>query len=131
PLLVQRLQPTRDPSRSPIFQVQFNLIRVPKDDLGAEAHIGSEVRRVERGGLQLEAVHLPQQEGQFDLDLMMVEETETISGPIKYRRDLFDASTIERLGAHLRGLLRAIVERPDARVDELPFLPAPERQRLL
>ena len=131
PLLVQRLQPVRDPSRSPIFQVQFNLIRVPKNDLGAEAHITAETRRVELGGLILEPVHLPQQEGQFDLDLMMVEEADSISGPIKYRSDLFDRSTIERMASHLEGLLESVVERPDVPISELSMISSEENKLLL
>src|SRR6185295_11796382 len=82
-------------------------------------------------GLEMEAVHLPQQEGQFDLDLMMVEEAETISGPIKYRSDLFDRETIERMAEHLTILIDGAIKDPDAPIGELPLLSERERRRIL
>ena len=68
PLLVERLHPSRDLSRSPLFDTFFNFVRFEEfrelegllsgDESGAP---------VELGGLRLGAFAVPQQEGQFDL----------------------------------------------------------------
>src|SRR6185369_3567642 len=54
-----------------------------------------------------------------------------ITGALYYNQDLFDATTVERTGEHLRLLLGAILADPGQRVAELPLLGAAERQQLL
>jgi hypothetical protein len=120
PLLVNRLQQRRDPSRSPLFQAAFNLLKL--DTLGVaegstEArHAGS---RIDLGGLELEPLPLPQAEGQIDLDMTLVDAGHSLPGSLKYNTDLFEAPTIARLAGHFDKLLAAIVAEPGRRVTEL------------
>nr|VFK27700.1 MAG: Acyl-CoA synthetase (AMP-forming)/AMP-acid ligase II [Candidatus Kentron sp. MB]VFK35522.1 MAG: Acyl-CoA synthetase (AMP-forming)/AMP-acid ligase II [Candidatus Kentron sp. MB]VFK75716.1 MAG: Acyl-CoA synthetase (AMP-forming)/AMP-acid ligase II [Candidatus Kentron sp. MB] len=114
PLLVERLQPARDASHSPIFQVMFILQKPRKDDalstflLGA----GDENTRTNRGGLTLAPFHMAQQEGQFDLTLEMIDTEQSLAGSFKYNTDLFDAGTIQRMVGHFQCLLEGIVAEP-------------------
>ena len=103
PLLVEKLQPDRDFSRTPIFQTVFILQKFKQvaglEDLFTQA--GSDVR-VEFGGLVLEPFPIPQQEGQFELSVELAEKGGVYQGVIKYDTDLFDASTMRRLSNHYR-----------------------------
>ncbi len=47
-----------------------------------------------------------------------------------YRRELFDASTIERMARHFDNLIRAAVAQPQLDVRQLPMLDADERRPL-
>lgn len=68
PLLVKRLRPERDPSRSPLFQVEFNLVKT--DQVGfAMAEEAGPLSRFTMGGLEMTPFAIEQQEGQFDFSL--------------------------------------------------------------
>ena len=132
PYIVERLQPKRDPSRSPLFQVQFVYQRPPRSDEFADFLVpGRNNGRVKCGGLELEAFDLPQMEGQFDLTLELREAGDSLSGVLKYNADLFDASTVERMEEHFRSLLTGIAANPDLCISELPLLTEAERRRTL
>ncbi len=131
PLLVQRLNPERDPSRSPLFQVDFNVVKLGQlGAAGASAEDGV-VSRLSLGGLDLEVFSIAQQEGQFDLTLELVDTGAALIANLKYATDLFDAATVARMEGHLQVLLRGIVERPEARLSALPLLTDAERVQAL
>ncbi|QRN94792.1 non-ribosomal peptide synthase/polyketide synthase [Archangium violaceum] len=116
--LVEELQPERDLSHSPLFQVWFVL---DQPQPGASSVQGLTLRPVEAGtGVS-----------KFDLTLSLSQWPEGISGAIEYNTDLFDASTIERMAGHLRVLLENAVARPDTRVADLPLLPPSEHHQIL
>jgi amino acid adenylation domain-containing protein len=132
PLLVERLQPNRDPSRSPIFQVLFALQKPQQFEEVVELFAPSETAsQVNWGGLKLEPFEIPQQEGQFDLTLEMIEAGESLFGVFKYNTDLFEADTITRMAGHFQTLLEAIVTNPQQRVSQFPLLNEAERNQLL
>jgi len=127
PLLVARLQPKRDPSRSPLFQVDFTLQKLPP--------IAEQFRQASQQNdqdvLHLEPFDLAEEEGQFDLGLHIFDEGETLRALFKYNTDLFAAATIERMAGHFQTLLTGILAKPQARLGELPLLTAAERRQLL
>nr|VFK14860.1 MAG: amino acid adenylation domain-containing protein [Candidatus Kentron sp. LFY] len=132
PLLVERLQPTRDASRSPIFQVLFALQRAHQDDaMITFSGVGDENLRTDRSGISLSPFRMAQQEGQFDLTLEMIEENRSLPGFFSYNPDLFEVGTIERMAMHLQRLLEGIVAKPETRVSRLPLLTEAERQRIV
>jgi amino acid adenylation domain-containing protein len=132
PLLVERLHPIRDPSYSPLFQTSFVYQRAQgeanaiTDQLAAKP----DKKHMDWGGLALAHYDLPQQEGQFDLELEMLESAGELVGIFKYNTNLFDAATIERTIGHYTELLKSIVENPLARIGDLPLLIAAEQQQL-
>jgi amino acid adenylation domain-containing protein len=132
PLLVEKLRPNRDFSRTPVFQTVFNLQKYPQV-AGLEAflgHAGSE-ERAEFGGLVLEPFPIPQQEGQEELSIGLTEKNGSYQGTMKYDPDLFDASTMRRFLSHYSTLLRSIVRSPESRVSELRLLEGTEREWLV
>ncbi|HEX2909581.1 MAG TPA: amino acid adenylation domain-containing protein [Chloroflexia bacterium] len=131
-LLVEQLQPERDPSRSPLFQVVFVLQRPQlSSDVIATFKPGQAGSRLNFGGLAFEPVGMAQQEGQFDLTLEMFETGQELFGNFKYNTDLFDAATVARLAGHFKSLLADIVAHPTRSIGRLTLLTVEERQRLL
>ena len=130
PLLVQQLQPDRDPSRSPLFEAVFALQSAPLPDkkgLSSFA-LGEAGACVKVGALELESVALRQQVTQFDLTLMMAELDDTLAGALQYNADLFDPATARRMAANFQTLLEGIVADADRPVAELPILSDEERE---
>jgi amino acid adenylation domain-containing protein len=132
PLLVERLQPERDPGRSPLFQVMFVLQKAQLAD-GQEltaCALGEPGAYANVGGLRLEVVPLEQRIAQFDLTLTMGEVGEAFIASFDYNVQLFDAATVARWGRHFERLLAGIVADPAAPVSELPLI-TPEEERQL
>jgi len=129
-LLVERLQPDRDPARSPLFQVMFSMWPAEWSQALSELSSNAKEREV-WAGLSLELFQISQQEGQFDLILEMREADGCFWGEFKYNTDLFKTTTIKRIAAHWQILLSGIVDNPGQRIAELPLLSETERQQLL
>jgi amino acid adenylation domain-containing protein len=117
-LLVQQLQPKRDLSHTPLFQVMFVLQNAPMSAL-------------ELPGLTLTLVASESETTKFDLTLDMTETNSGLEGFWEYNTDLFEGSTIERMSKHFQILLEAIAANPQQRISDLPLLTQPERQQLL
>ncbi len=132
-MLVERLQPQRDLSRSPLFQVAFAMQKAPLDHGQnlTDFALSKEGAQVTVGGLTLEAMALPQQIAQFDLTLLMGEQDENLSASLQYNTDLFDATTIARLVAGFQTLLEGVSANPAQPLSKLPLLPETEERRLL
>jgi amino acid adenylation domain-containing protein len=116
--LVDELQPERDLSRNPIFQVMFALQNAP-----AQPHAVP--------GLTLAPVPRRRIAAQFDLVLDMWESGAQLDAVLEYNTDLFDAATIARMAGHFQTLLAGIAADPEQRLSQLPLLTAPERRQLL
>ena len=86
--------------------------------------------QVEWGGLRLEHYFLPQQEGQFDLTLEMVQANGACHGLFKYNTDLWHADTIGRMTQHFCTLLHSIIKEPGQLLSRLTILPRGERATL-
>ncbi|MCF5709421.1 amino acid adenylation domain-containing protein [Pseudomonas syringae] len=117
--LVEAVQPERDPSRSPLFQVTYN----------HQTEAGNEAR--ELAGLRLEYQLSDKHTAQFDLTLDTCERPDGLGASLIYATDLFDASTIERMAGHWRNLLHAMTGDVQQRIADLPLLSAAEREATL
>ncbi|MEH1777317.1 amino acid adenylation domain-containing protein [Nostoc sp.] len=116
--LVEELEPERDLSRHPLFQIGFALQNVP-------------IPAIELSGMTIN--HRLEHNGtaKFDLFLELFETPDGISGWFEYSTDLFDAATISRIGENFQTLVAGIVANPDQKVTDLPLLTANECQQLL
>jgi amino acid adenylation domain-containing protein/non-ribosomal peptide synthase protein (TIGR01720 family) len=132
-LLVTRLQPERDPGRSPLFQVMFalNQAHLLKDEGLAAFALGEEGAQMELGGLRLESVRLEQRVAQFDLALTVAEADDALAASLEYNSDLFEPATIKRMLAHFRTLLESIARDPAQPLARLNILTKGERRQLL
>jgi amino acid adenylation domain-containing protein len=104
--LVEILNPVRDMSRTPLFQVKLVLQNTPFD-----------TRRVR--GLSIAPLEVPRNIVKFDLLLNLLEGRDGIAGSVEYSTGLFEASTIVRLLDGFAIVLRTVSERPDVRLGEI------------
>lgn len=129
-LLVERLHPVQDPSRSPLFQVMFILQQQRFDQL-LELLVPSEKKiEMDFKSLDLEPLAHTQQEGHFDLTLEMIN-GDSLQGVLKYNTDLFESATIARMSGHFQALLSGVVANPDQPISTLPLLTGSERLTML
>jgi hypothetical protein len=122
--LVDLIQPERDYSRSPLFQVMFVYQRAHKLDGRGMTAFGLDVAgaRAELAGLPIESMVLPHEVSQFDLTLTMGEIGDELGASFEYNTDLFEDGTIARMAGHLETLLRGVVADPERRLADLPIL---------
>lgn len=117
--LVEALHPERVLGHTPLFQVLFN-------------HLREDYRSLEQlSGLSVTGLPLDSDVAQFELS---VEVRERATGPtvvrLSYAADLFDPSTMERLGAHYLRVLGALAAQPETAVGDVPLLAEQERSDL-
>ncbi|WP_406826317.1 amino acid adenylation domain-containing protein [Pedobacter sp. KACC 23697] len=121
--LIDSLSLERDMGRSPLFDVL--LVLQNTDGLAG-------IEAVEGGDLQVRAYsggeHLI---SKFDLSFYFTESGSGLDLGIEYNSDLYDRSTVCRLGAHLEQLLCSVVAAPMESVCKLVYLPELEREKLL
>ncbi len=116
--LVEELQPERDLSRTPLFQVVLALDPTRGGELVP--------------GLRCELLRVDTATAKFDLTLFLQEEEGGLAAVLEYATDLFDATTVIRLGrAFFRLLSGVLAAGPEARVSELPLLGETERWQIL
>jgi amino acid adenylation domain-containing protein len=116
--LVEELEPERDLSRNPLFQVMFAFQNAPMPPLDI-------------GDLRLSLMWVDPLAARFDLETHVWEGPEGLEIFFVYSADLFAAFTIRRIARHFRILLEGIVANPEKRLSELPVLSEAERHQLL
>ncbi|MBD0264764.1 MAG: AMP-binding protein, partial [Tolypothrix sp. Co-bin9] len=115
--LVEAIQPERDVSRTPLFQVMFNV-----QDYSQLPEIP---------GLALSIVKIETEAAQFDFSLSIEITNQKVLASCDYNTDLFDATTITKMLKHFENLLSGIAMNSHARLSNLPILSQVERQELL
>ena len=128
---VAELQPDRDLSREPLFQVLFMLQNLPRHpDLNQDRRTSGTVSR-KPDGLEVTPVGVEMVTAKYDLSFFVWEGTESLLGYVEYSTDLFDRETIVGLVEQFRTLLEGIVANPERRVSELPNLTAEARRQVI
>ncbi|MBD2360533.1 amino acid adenylation domain-containing protein [Anabaena minutissima FACHB-250] len=110
--LVEALQPNRDLSYNPLFQVMFVLQNSASDSIWQTEELETSTAK-------------------FDVLLSMIESEAGLTGTIEYNTDLFNADTITRMIGHFQNLLEGIVSNSNQRISELPILTPAECHKLL
>jgi amino acid adenylation domain-containing protein len=133
PLLVERLQPGRDPSHSPLFQVLFALEKPPS--FAAEGLsgfiLGDEGGRLRLGDLDLESVPVERRASQFDLSLLVAEGEGSLRATLEISTDLLDETTAHRIARHFERLLASFAADPRQRLSEASLLSSAEQAQIL
>ncbi|HEU0055422.1 MAG TPA: amino acid adenylation domain-containing protein, partial [Longimicrobium sp.] len=118
--VVERVDPVRSLSHTPLFQVMFAWQNAPSGSL-------------ELPGLALGRVEAAEDRGtaKQDVGLTLGEAGGRIVGSVTYATALFDHDTVERWVGYLRRVLEEMVADEHRRVARLPMLPSAERARVL
>ena len=117
-VLVAALDPERHPGRNPLFQALLALHHRPATPLGLP---GLDTATVETWGTV----------ARLDLQWVVVVDGGRLRSRFEYSADLFDATTVQRWGAALGRLARAVLDDPGRRWSTLPLLGSGERHQLL
>jgi len=116
--LVEELNPERNLSHAPLFQVILELQDEP-------------ISNLQLSGLTVTQLELEKVNAKFDLSLILEKTAQGLVGEFKYNTDLFKVSTIERLIGHFKKLLDGVVKTKRQSIYELPLLTEAEQQQLL
>ena len=116
--VVEAIQPKRDLSHNPLFQVLLGLHNLPE-------------RAITLPELTLTLLESESITSRFDLALDMLAGPEGLRGSLEYSTDLFDERTMASFITHFENLLEGAVARPEQRLSQLPLLADSEREQLL
>ncbi|ARU63613.1 hypothetical protein CBW65_23305 [Tumebacillus avium] len=111
-MLLDELQPERNMSQTPLFQVMFALQNAPFD--------------LHMPGLETELLEGDSATAKFDLTLQATETGRGIELKLEYNTDLYEAATIDRMLGHYATLLQAAVTAPEQKLNAMPLLTEPE-----
>jgi amino acid adenylation domain-containing protein/non-ribosomal peptide synthase protein (TIGR01720 family) len=115
--LVDELQPARDLSYSPLFQVMFTLQNMPP-------------RELKSSGLTLSPLVVDNRTAKFDLEMVVIETSNGMTATIEYNEDLFTGDTIARMMNNFAVLLENVVAHPETRIAEIRVLDQGEERFL-
>ncbi len=118
--VVDRLRPTRDAGRNPLFGVSVQMLG-DRNSAGGPALPGIEATPFDGSVLA----------SRFDLSLTFVESARGVRLEVEYAADLFDAWRIEAFVGHFVQALAGACAEPSTPVSRIPLLDAAERERLL
>lgn len=116
--IVEKIQPERNLSYNPLFQVIFALQNMPRGTLVLP-------------DLSIESTRAETKTTMFDLRLLLMESEEGLGGILEYNSELFTATTIQYMVQHFQIILESIVAHPDQRIADLNLLTKDERHLLL
>jgi amino acid adenylation domain-containing protein len=116
--LIEELQPRRDPSRTPLFQVMLIFQNIPEMVLRLP-------------DLTMSFLPLRLHRSNFDLSLWIDPAGGDFAVDAEYATALFDAATVRRFLGHFRTLLAAAAEAPDTPLARLPLMGEDERRQVL
>jgi len=117
--LVEHLQPQRDLSRNPLFQIMLVFDNKAQQTGFITPGIKATPMLLDRG-----ATHI-------DLTMYVEDSGSQLTGIIEYATDLFDESTIARMAAHWHRILEKMVDSPEKHISNLSLLSDAEREQLL
>lgn len=116
--LIQELQPERDLSRNPLFQVAF-------------VFVDNHNSVVEQTDLMMTKIEVDGGSSIFDLMLGIRDKEKDSTILFEYSTDLWDEPTIARMLDHFETLLDGILSDPEQRLSELPLLAPAEKIQVL
>ena len=123
-LIVEKIQPERDASRSPIFQVMFVYQKahvLAEEGLSGFA-VGKENSTMQLGNLPIESYSIDENKSAFDLTLLMAETKEGITATVTYNTDLFEEKYIKRFLTHYKRLVKLFTENPKEKLSNIALV---------
>jgi acyl-CoA synthetase (AMP-forming)/AMP-acid ligase II/acyl carrier protein len=129
-LLMERLNPARDPSRPPLFQCTFILQKRQRHGRAPIA-FGDAPLPAKENQLTLSFLPIERKHARMELELEMIEADGAIYAWLHYNSDLFDRAAIGRMAGHYRTFLKGVAEDHNRLISSLPLLAEDEVEELL
>jgi len=117
--VVERVDPGRVRSQTPLFQVLFVLQNTPP------------AKEINRNEFRLESQESGYDIAKFDLSFNILEVEDGLSVGLNYATDLFSPSTIDQIGKHFEQLLLDISKHPDKQISELEMTTKEEQAAII
>ena len=115
---MEEINPERDLSRSPLFQVMMVLQNARREEL-------------EFSGLKVSEIREEATTAKFDLTLTLSEGPDGIAGSLEYSRDLYEGETIRRMARHYEKVIAEIVRDSERRIAEIEIISEAEKSQIL
>ena len=130
--IVERIDPPRDFSHNPVFQVMFSFHDAPVPDLDFENGLWGELEYTHNGSAKFDMnlIVIPRGEQRVGRAQRAEDESDVII-EWEHNRDLFDEETVRRFARHFRQLLEAACANPDQAISRMSMLDDEERNALL
>ncbi len=116
--IVEELNPERDLSHNPLFQVMFSFDH-------------ENLYEYKSSDMLIKPVETVSGAGMFDLLLSLVHTNQIIVGSLGYNKQLFASATIARMVEHLQVILQQIVLSAEKQVAKIPLLTQKEQKLLI
>ncbi|MGE5402079.1 MAG: amino acid adenylation domain-containing protein, partial [Ignavibacteriales bacterium] len=116
--IVEEIQPERDLSHSPIFQVAFVYQNFP-------------INKLQLPGLDVSYYEMENPSAKYDLTLTVIEGAEGLSAYWEYNTDLFTDSAIMRMTSQFNILTEYAIGNPKMKISDLPLMEEQERNKML
>jgi non-ribosomal peptide synthetase component F len=127
--LVRELQPERDLSRNPLFQVVFYYLTLDHNPAVYGFGISPVMDVVELPGLTMTPLDFECGIARFDIAILIWDTPQGLSGTIEYSTALFDASTIKGLVDDYEAVVRHVTGEPQPRLKTVAAALATDREQ--
>ena len=117
--LVEVINPVRDLSRTPIFDITFEFREASANPFDGIS------------GIIINDVTGDDPNSRFDISVTGYEETDGITMRFEYNADLFERSTIERFMGYYKQIIEDVLKNPDKNIADIEMIPAQEKTRIL
>ncbi|MGF1630369.1 MAG: amino acid adenylation domain-containing protein [Kiloniellaceae bacterium] len=129
--VVDAVQPKRDMSYNPLFQVMFSFHDEPMPEEGLPGLDVKLTPVLSNGSSKFDLGVIGIPHSAQNLGLPQGSDQDGLTMIWEHNTDLFDTATIARMVEHYKILLAAMVADPGQRISNLPLASAEERQQLL
>ncbi|WP_306352306.1 non-ribosomal peptide synthetase [Flavobacterium sp. '19STA2R22 D10 B1'] len=119
--LIEKLNITRDTSRSPLFDVMVVLQN--------QQQLTTFQNNDSLSGFSVSDFEISRKVAQFDLSFTFVEH-DTLSLLLSYNTDLYTASFVENIIKHLEKIFEQIINAPETKLEEIDFITLEEKQQI-
>ena len=116
--LVEKLDPERSMSHSPLFQTMLVFNNAP-------------VGALKLPGVELELLEFENKTTKFDLIFNFTEQNERLDGKVEYNTDLFKGETVKRMIRHFERIVREMSREAAREIELLPLLSSAEQEQAL
>ncbi|MCP4152564.1 MAG: amino acid adenylation domain-containing protein [bacterium] len=130
--LVDKLELPRDPARNPMFDISMVV-----QNLQTPANTGTPeltpATAITGNQAEMEPPVHPVHTitSKFDITFFITETTDALNLVIEYYTGIFNSDTIQRLTAHFKNTIKAVVNNPQITLDEITIITQKEKQQVL
>lgn len=121
--IVRRVQPPRDPSRSPLFQVTctFEKSHLREEEGRAGFLMPSGSTPSDVGGMTQESFFVPHPTCHYDMEFIFEQTDHGLRGMMCFCRDLFDSETAKQMAKNFSTLIQNLTQASHARLSQIAW----------